>query len=406
MPSHPHWTAPLTEWWNSSSIPLEKRGRVGLHHWALDPEGRFLNHGSYGARLRETLVCQQRQALRIDADPMRRLTDHLESDLDIARHGIANRLGADPNGLVFCENASTAIESVLRSISFASGDRVICLGHVYNAVRQAVKRRCVETGAIAIEVPMPLPFDSDQLERDVLAEVRNGASLCILDAITSGSALRTPWESLAAKVKACGVPVLIDAAHVPGQDPLILRDLEFDWFAGNLHKWTGAALGSAILSVASERRDQTLALVTSHHWDEGLSRSFHWTGTRDWSPWLTAADAWDQMEQFAGGWDTLRFYQRTGSKALDDAFTLAFGTTSITPESSRTAMCSVPLPASLQQVDCLSFERQLDQRFGLRVPIHVLSGCTMVRVSIHLHTELDDVIALGEAILQCADESS
>ena len=404
MHSSQDWSHPLRKWWDASTIPLELRGRAGLHHWSLAPQARFLNHGSYGARLHRTVACQQRLAAAVESDPMRVLTDHLESRLHEARCGMAQRLGDDPEGLVFCENASTAIESVLRSIPLSAGDRVVCLGHVYNAVRQALKRRCRETGAVAIEVPVTLPFDSVALEHAVMAEIHAGASLCILDAITSGSALRTPWASLAPKIRSCGVPVLVDGAHVPGQDPLVLRDLEYDWFAGNLHKWAGAPLGAAVLSVAPEHREQTFALLTSHHWDEGLSRSFHWTGTRDWSPWLAAPKAWDHMEEFSGGWDTLRAYQRAGSQAVDEAFSMAFGTESITPDAARTAMCSVPLPESLQSIDCLKFEHELDQRFGLRVPMHALSAQTLVRVSIHLHTELDDILALGEAILLCARE--
>ena len=404
MHSSQDWSHPLRKWWDASTIPLELRGRAGLHHWSLAPQARFLNHGSYGARLHRTVACQQRLAAAVESDPMRVLTDHLESRLHEARCGMAQRLGDDPEGLVFCENASTAIESVLRSIPLSAGDRVVCLGHVYNAVRQALKRRCRETGAVAIEVPVTLPFDSVALEHAVMAEIHAGASLCILDAITSGSALRTPWASLAPKIRSCGVPVLVDGAHVPGQDPLVLRDLEYDWFAGNLHKWAGAPLGAAVLSVAPEHREQTFALLTSHHWDEGLSRSFHWTGTRDWSPWLAAPEAWDHMEEFSGGWDTLRAYQRAGSQAVDEAFSMAFGTESITPDAARTAMCSVPLPESLQSIDCLKFEHELDQRFGLRVPMHALSAQTLVRVSIHLHTELDDILALGEAILLCARE--
>ena len=404
MHSSQDWSHPLRKWWDASTIPLELRGRAGLHHWSLAPQARFLNHGSYGARLHRTVACQQRFAAAVESDPMRVLTDHLESRLHEARCGMAQRLGDDPEGLVFCENASTAIESVLRSIPLSAGDRVVCLGHVYNAVRQALKRRCRETGAVAIEVPVTLPFDSVALEHAVMAEIHAGASLCILDAITSGSALRTPWASLAPKIRSCGVPVLVDGAHVPGQDPLVLRDLEYDWFAGNLHKWAGAPLGAAVLSVAPEHREQTFALLTSHHWDEGLSRSFHWTGTRDWSPWLAAPEAWDHMEEFSGGWDTLRAYQRAGSQAVDEAFTMAFGTESITPDAARTAMCSVPLPESLQSIDCLKFEQELDQRFSLRVPMHALSAQTLVRVSIHLHTELDDILALGEAILLCARE--
>ncbi len=219
------WVLPLRRWWDSSPIPLELRGRSGLHHWSLAPQSRFLNHGSYGARLRRTVACQHRHAAEIEADPMRMLTDRLESNLHEARCGIAQRLGADPEGLVFCENASTAVESVLRSFPLGSGDRVLCLGHVYNAVRQALKRRCQETGAVAVEVPVSLPFDPMELEQSVMTEVHAGASLCILDAITSGSALRIPWASLAAQIKACGVPVLVDGAHVPGQDPSLLREL-------------------------------------------------------------------------------------------------------------------------------------------------------------------------------------
>ncbi|MEC8114841.1 MAG: aminotransferase class V-fold PLP-dependent enzyme, partial [Planctomycetota bacterium] len=223
MPTSCDWRYPLQSWWDASPIPVELRGRAGLHHWLLAPESRFLNHGSYGARLRRTVACQQRLAAAVESDPMRVLTDQLEFKLHEARCGMAQRLGADPEGLVFCENASTAIESVLRSVPLKAGDRVVCLGHVYNAVRQALKRRCQETGAVAIEVPVTLPFDAVSLEHTVMAEIHAGASLCILDAITSGSALRTPWTSLAAKIKSCGVPVLVDGAHVPGQDPLVLR---------------------------------------------------------------------------------------------------------------------------------------------------------------------------------------
>ena len=52
----------------------------------------------------------------------------------------------------------------------------------------------------------------------------------------------------------------------------------------------------------------------------------------------------------------------------------------------------------------MKFEHEFDQRFGFRVPMHALSDQTMVRVSIHLHTELEDILALGEAILACANK--
>ena len=96
MPSSHDWRHPLKRWWDTSSIPLELRGRVGLHHWLLAPESRFLNHGSYGARLRRTVACQHRLAAAVESDPMRMLTDQLESKLHKARCGMAQRLGQIP----------------------------------------------------------------------------------------------------------------------------------------------------------------------------------------------------------------------------------------------------------------------------------------------------------------------
>ena len=78
---------------DTSPIPLELRGRVGLHHWLLAPESRFLNHGSYGARLRRTVACQHRLAAAVESDPMRMLTDQLESKLHEARCGMAAAWG-------------------------------------------------------------------------------------------------------------------------------------------------------------------------------------------------------------------------------------------------------------------------------------------------------------------------
>ena len=198
------------------------------------------------------------------------------------------------------------------------------------------------------------------------------------------------------------MPVLVDGAHVPGQDPLVLRDLEYDWFAGNLHKWAGAPLGAAVLSVAPEHREKTFALLTSITGTKASRVPFTGRapgiGRLGWPP-RKLGTTWKSC--LVGG-RPLRAYQRGGSQAVDEAFTMAFGTESITPESARTAMCSVPLPASLQGIDCLKFEHDFDQRFGLRVPMHALSDQTMVRVSIHLHTELEDIFALGEASWRCA----
>ena len=107
-------------------------------HWPLDPRVDFLNHGSYGAAPRVVLEAQATWRLQLEQEPVRFLVEQLEPALGVARAAVGSFVGAGPDDLAFVTNATTGVNTVLRSLRFASGDELLTTDHEYNAVRNAL----------------------------------------------------------------------------------------------------------------------------------------------------------------------------------------------------------------------------------------------------------------------------
>jgi isopenicillin-N epimerase len=123
-------------------------------HWGLDPKVTFLNHGSFGACPIPVLEAQERLRRTMEAQPVLFLHRRGEELLDRARHDLAAFLGADPEGLVSVANATTGVNTVLRSFPLSPGDELLVTDHEYNACRNALNETAARTGAVVtVDVP-------------------------------------------------------------------------------------------------------------------------------------------------------------------------------------------------------------------------------------------------------------
>src|SRR5260221_1768433 len=205
---------------------------------------------------------------------------------------LARFVRADPADLVFVENATAAINAVLRSLDFKPGDEILLNSQSYGAVRQAVRYVCERSGAQAAEPLVSLPVQGpEQLLQAFAGAINQRTRLVIVDHISSPTGLIWPVAEIAALARARGALVLVDGAHAPGQVDLDLPALAPDWYTGNCHKWLYAPRGCAFLWSRQDRKAMIHPRAISHPYGCGFTDEFPYAGTTDFSPWLSLGSA-------------------------------------------------------------------------------------------------------------------
>lgn len=372
-------------------------------HWSLDPYVTFLNHGSFGACPREVLTYQQTLREQLESDPVRFFVDEYEPLLDVARQDLATFVGAETQDLVFVPNATTGINTVLRSLSFQLGEELLTTNHEYNASRNALEFVAARSGAIVTVAEVPFPIASpDQVIDAILNAVTPSTRLLLIDHVSSQTGLILPVEALVAEMTVRGIEVLIDGAHAPGMVPLNLQTLGAAYYTGNCHKWLCAPKGAAFLYVRRDRHSQIRPLVISHgantrREDRSLFHlEFDWTGTGDPTPYLAIPKAIEFMEHLIpGGWDTLIIHNHHLAIAARQILCSTLDTPPPAPDTMLGALASVPLPDG----DANGLYRALcDRQF--QVPIVPWPEPTnrLIRISAQIYNSVDDYQSLAETV--------
>ena len=93
----------------------------------LDPDYVAMNHGSYGLSPRSIHQLRQDYLNKAEENPDRFNRLEAPALLRKNRERIAEFLQADPDNVVFVQNASSGLSTVFRSFPFDKGDKVLCV---------------------------------------------------------------------------------------------------------------------------------------------------------------------------------------------------------------------------------------------------------------------------------------
>jgi len=383
-------------------------------HWGLDPDTVFLNHGSFGATPLAVREEQRRWQDRMEFEPVAFLDGEGLEQTARTRQALAEMLLCDGNDLALVDNATTGVNTVLRSLEFNAGDELLVPDHAYQACRNALDFVAERWGAKVVTVHIPFPVSGpDEVVEAIMNAVTPRTVLAMIDTVTSPTGLRMPFETLVDRLERRGVAVLLDAAHGIGMIPLNLDELGASYTTSNCHKWLCAPKGTAFLHVRRDKQNGIHPLTISHGMSFPLGETtrfrheFDWTGTRDLSAHCSIPTTIEHVGGLVeGGWPAIM--QRNhdlvirGRNLLCEALSLELPC----PDEMVACIATLVLPFDENEVinvheqDPLS--RVLKETYGIQIPVWTWASPRgrYFRISAQLYNTEDEYRYLAWALQQ------
>jgi isopenicillin-N epimerase len=339
----------------------------------LDQEIVYLTHGTYGACPRQVLDEYQRWQRELEREPAEFLSRRFDELVGEARSALAAYLGAAAADLVFVANATTAMNTVARSLGLGPGDEVLISDQEYGAIELI----WAATGARVVRA------SPDSLWEHVTAATR----VFSISHVASPTGAILPVAELCAQAREAGLFSVVDGAHAPGHVPVDLPAIAADAYAGNCHKWMCAPKGAGFLWVHPEVQERIDPLVVSWGWpEEEFAKRHARQGTRDPAAWLAVPAAIEF--QRAWGWDEVR----ARCHALIERFVAESGLPPAAAEFGQ--MLAVELPPC----DPEEVRRRLFGQHRVEVPCFEHAGRPLLRISVQGYNDESDVERLLAAL--------
>ena len=375
--------------------------------WSFPERVTYLNHGSFGPSPRCVRESRHGWTERLEQQPMDFYLRKMESELDHAATKLRQFIGADSNDLLFCDNATVAMNIVADSFPLQPGAEVLFSDQEYGAVMRIWRRACDRAQAKVIVQHLPRPITSaDEQVAALTAGITERTKLIVVSHITSQTAVIFPIEAICREAAKRGVPVCVDGPHALAMVDINLRRLGCDFYCASGHKWLSAPFGSGFLFVARRHQQKLSPPVMSWggsvsgrpaHWQD----EFRWLGTRDPAPFLAMPTAMEFLERF--GLENFREQTHELTKYARQRIVELTGLESPIPDSREWygSMIAMPIPTAgpaPKQGIRDQLQTPLWEKFGIEIPIIHWRGERLIRVSCHLYNTREQIDRLIDAL--------
>lgn len=399
-----------------------------------------LNHGAYGATTPDILKKKFEYSQKILEFPDEFFRYDIYDANAQCRKLVAELVNADDHDLVLVPNATTAVNSVLRSYPFKKGDIIICFATIYGSCYNTLKFLKKSIGVEVIKIDYEYPISNKEIIdkfKKVVQSCDHVPKMAFFDGISSTPSALFPWKDMVKLCKEYGILSFVDAAHYVGLLPLDFSVDKPDFFTSNLHKWLYVPNSCGFLyvdpkhhksvhslpisAVYIEDGDEvvnTANLVSSQFGqkvrDTTLIDQFSYTSTLDYTSMLTIPDAIKFRQEVCGGEEYIMAYNLKLAKDASSYILSNWeGTTLMSGKEDDivTTMFNIQLPeysaangyAKDKLIEIALFLNDyLTKQKRTFVPVFIYKDAIWTRWSAQIYLELDDykwgLDALKEAV--------
>jgi len=392
-------------------VAFPKRSQLSKY-WNLNSKTIFLNHGSFGACPKAVLEHQFKLRAELESDPVHFFDVTSKKLWTEAIETLADFINADKEGMTFVPNATSGVNTILRSLPLKSGDEILILDHTYQACWNTVDYISKRSGAKTVVVPLPLPIQTpDEVTKTILNYTTEKTKLALIDTVTSPTGIRLPFEQIVSELQSKGIDVLLDAAHGPGIVPLDLKKLEPAYATGNAHKWLCTPKGAAFLYIREDKRSKVNPLSISHGFsvdgntDEKIRLEFDWTGTQDITPWLCIPKSIEHVGSLVEGeWAEIMKHNTNLAIQARNIILEVLETPKLCPDSMIIGLSAVALPgegvATKSVLEPDPLHTLLYEKYKIQVPVFGWPhhNKRYLRIASYLYNSIEEYEYLVEAL--------
>ena len=358
----------------------------------------YLNHGSFGAMPNSILSYRERRLVQIEMNPTAAFHRDLDEQLDKALTMLSHRLLTPKSRLAWMPNVTFALNLVARSVmdTLRPGDEVLLTDVEYGAQYKLWEWVCNKTGA-TLTIANIYGHSYRDRAAQILNAVTSQTRVLLMSHIASGTALLLPVEEVCRALADHNIVTIVDGAHVPGHIELQPAAISCDYYAGDLHKWQVAPLGSAFLYASRSRQKELEPLVLGWAGSDptlSLNTRISRAGTFDPSAWLTVPRALEFHDRYL--LPAVPAARALLHRAVEGLESLGFRAIWTKEEQESLLMVAAELPTGL---DADVLEATL-LNCNIEAPLTMYShDATLLRISVAWYTSEEEI----QRLLECCE---
>ena len=205
----------------------------------------------------------------------------LDQGREPLRRNLARVAGCSPEEIAINRNSSEGLETVIFGMQLKAGDEVVAAKQDYPNMINAYKQREIRDGIKMVWINLELPSeDEDYLVNQYVNAFSTKTRVVHITHIINWNGQILPVKKIAREAHKRGIEVVVDGAHSFAHFDFNVPDLDADYFAGSLHKWLYAPIGSGLLYVRREKIKKIFPMFAVDNPLKDDIRKFEALGTR------------------------------------------------------------------------------------------------------------------------------